>query len=238
MALVKCRECGKEISDKAKICVNCGCPIENNKNNTKKSHKKRQKKKINSINILYIVIAILVLSIIVSIIKQEKEYQDKVDEYNERLENSNSSTNSSTNNSKNENNNKTPKERFDDVIMKHGYTKNSDTLYYFNYGNSGNTMYDEIDLKKGLYSSYSSTGGLSILYEYYFKERKIELDFNYMGYSSKITWDLKTEKWKCSSTMNNWCNENGQDYVDNEMSNKMSEFDALLDEADITINDL
>lgn len=28
MALIKCSECKKEISDKAKVCVNCGCPIE------------------------------------------------------------------------------------------------------------------------------------------------------------------------------------------------------------------
>lgn len=26
MALVKCPECGKEISDKASSCTNCGCP--------------------------------------------------------------------------------------------------------------------------------------------------------------------------------------------------------------------
>lgn len=29
MALIKCSECGKEISDKAKTCPNCGCPSEN-----------------------------------------------------------------------------------------------------------------------------------------------------------------------------------------------------------------
>ncbi len=28
MALIKCEECGKEVSDKAKVCVHCGCPIE------------------------------------------------------------------------------------------------------------------------------------------------------------------------------------------------------------------
>ena len=28
MALIKCSECGKEISDKAEICVNCGNPIQ------------------------------------------------------------------------------------------------------------------------------------------------------------------------------------------------------------------
>lgn len=27
MALVKCRECGKEISDTAKKCVHCGAPL-------------------------------------------------------------------------------------------------------------------------------------------------------------------------------------------------------------------
>lgn len=27
MALIKCPECGKEISDKAQSCINCGCPI-------------------------------------------------------------------------------------------------------------------------------------------------------------------------------------------------------------------
>ena len=27
MALIKCPECGKEISDKAGACPHCGCPI-------------------------------------------------------------------------------------------------------------------------------------------------------------------------------------------------------------------
>ena len=31
MALIKCPDCGKEISDKATACIHCGCPIEENK---------------------------------------------------------------------------------------------------------------------------------------------------------------------------------------------------------------
>ena len=27
MALIKCKECGKEMSDKAKVCPRCGCPF-------------------------------------------------------------------------------------------------------------------------------------------------------------------------------------------------------------------
>lgn len=29
MAIIKCPECGKEVSNKAKNCVHCGCPISN-----------------------------------------------------------------------------------------------------------------------------------------------------------------------------------------------------------------
>lgn len=29
MSMIKCRECGKELSDKARTCPNCGCPINN-----------------------------------------------------------------------------------------------------------------------------------------------------------------------------------------------------------------
>ena len=27
MALIKCPDCGKEVSDKAKNCIHCGCPL-------------------------------------------------------------------------------------------------------------------------------------------------------------------------------------------------------------------
>ena len=33
MALIKCSECGKEISDKATTCIHCGCPVSKNKSN-------------------------------------------------------------------------------------------------------------------------------------------------------------------------------------------------------------
>ena len=36
MALIKCSECGKEISSKAKSCPNCGCPINDESNLPKK----------------------------------------------------------------------------------------------------------------------------------------------------------------------------------------------------------
>lgn len=45
MALIKCPECGKEISDKATSCPNCGCPInaETLKSNTIQDQKEKEK---------------------------------------------------------------------------------------------------------------------------------------------------------------------------------------------------
>lgn len=43
MSMIKCRECGKELSDKARICPNCGCPLtrENEKGKINKQEKMR-----------------------------------------------------------------------------------------------------------------------------------------------------------------------------------------------------
>lgn len=49
MALIKCAECGKEISDTLKTCPNCGIEIKNNK-------KQETKKVLNKIDITILVI--------------------------------------------------------------------------------------------------------------------------------------------------------------------------------------
>ena len=37
MAMIKCPECGKEISDKSLMCMNCGCPIKKDDQDNKKT---------------------------------------------------------------------------------------------------------------------------------------------------------------------------------------------------------
>lgn len=39
MALIKCSECGREISDKAAACIHCGCPVSASKTTTFAGHK-------------------------------------------------------------------------------------------------------------------------------------------------------------------------------------------------------
>jgi len=57
MALIKCNECGKEISDKATNCLNCGCPVDAIKNeNVEEISKKFVKHKGDGIGIIAIII--------------------------------------------------------------------------------------------------------------------------------------------------------------------------------------
>lgn len=68
MALIKCPDCGKEISDKAVVCINCGCPInkfEEKKNTNHKTEKKSNRKKLGIIFGLILVLSVgLVLCVI------------------------------------------------------------------------------------------------------------------------------------------------------------------------------
>lgn len=59
MSLIKCKECGKEISDKAEFCVNCGCPI-----NKKKSDNNIRNNYLSIF--IYVVLTSLILLVIFS----------------------------------------------------------------------------------------------------------------------------------------------------------------------------
>ena len=47
MALVKCTECGKEISDKAEMCPNCGYKNNSFENNSQLQNKKKKKRNMS-----------------------------------------------------------------------------------------------------------------------------------------------------------------------------------------------
>lgn len=71
MALIKCSECGKEISDKAENCPNCGCPVQNNvtENSTDiKNEQKSKKGKVSGLSIVALVLSILGCTFIIGII--------------------------------------------------------------------------------------------------------------------------------------------------------------------------
>ena len=64
MALIKCKECGKEISDTLDVCIHCGCPLKNKKKDTPKiDNKKVSNKFIWIVSLLPIISVLLYLSV-------------------------------------------------------------------------------------------------------------------------------------------------------------------------------
>lgn len=70
MALIKCIECGKDISDKAGSCPNCGCPVEimNNINNTDNNEQKNTKVNTDSNKKKKVILAITVIIVAILVI--------------------------------------------------------------------------------------------------------------------------------------------------------------------------
>ena len=68
MALIKCKECGKEISDKATTCIHCGCPINSQNNNfgMKLSFLKNKKGRYSILKIIGLILSPFVIWYIVS----------------------------------------------------------------------------------------------------------------------------------------------------------------------------
>ncbi len=72
MSLIKCAECGKEISDKADKCPNCGCPLNEKdlgvESFKEKTETKKEKKKESKLSIWACVLAIFTCTIPIAFI--------------------------------------------------------------------------------------------------------------------------------------------------------------------------
>lgn len=81
MSLIKCNECGKEISDQAYACPNCGCPITKptvpiQNNNVHNQHKKRSIKIGCIIPIIIFIILCVAVSVGISDMEKHPEKYD------------------------------------------------------------------------------------------------------------------------------------------------------------------
>lgn len=75
MALIKCPECGKEISDRAGSCPSCGCPLETA--NEPKIEIQTPKKNVNIKKFLPIIIGVVIVAIIGIVVYNIKVVQPK-----------------------------------------------------------------------------------------------------------------------------------------------------------------
>lgn len=63
MALVKCSECGADVSEKASICPKCGCPLDITKQVIFETQKKKNKKIITIVASILVVLVLLVVGV-------------------------------------------------------------------------------------------------------------------------------------------------------------------------------
>lgn len=77
MALIKCSECGKEISDKATECIHCGNKVNFKKDSIKKQIKKTNKKSIFIIGGILLVLILVGITIFLFINHNSKSYVGK-----------------------------------------------------------------------------------------------------------------------------------------------------------------
>ena len=84
MALIKCSECGKEISDKAKVCPHCGTKYKSENENDRKGF---------PTSVMFILIVIFVAVIFIIMNYNKKDYNnstsDTKENTNEIIENEN-----------------------------------------------------------------------------------------------------------------------------------------------------
>lgn len=69
MALVKCTECGREISEKAESCPNCGCPIETRNRLSKAEEVLRERKKL-LLPIFAVIGVIIIIGVVASMLNK------------------------------------------------------------------------------------------------------------------------------------------------------------------------
>lgn len=77
MALIKCIECGNEISNKAEVCPNCGCPV----SETVKE-KNNKKKKMLIMILIPIISIIMICCLVIGASLIIKRYNTKTGYYN------------------------------------------------------------------------------------------------------------------------------------------------------------
>lgn len=74
MALIKCYECGKEISDTTKCCVNCGAPVKSNyveennyENDSQNSYEDNFQDIITKLVIIFVLAFLVMFGCIISV---------------------------------------------------------------------------------------------------------------------------------------------------------------------------
>lgn len=216
MALIKCNKCGKEISDKAKKCIHCNCPIKN-------ENKKRK-------NTRYLIFGIIIFIFVILIVKATNVLLYGLD-YKEDISSIN---------------NKNSKQKVINYLVENkNATCNDNKCSYtsiFDFYGMGEIFYTyTIDFENKKF--YREQDGLYFYVEYNYLNKKGYVKYTYKdtnGTNTDITDvlfnDDDTYTWKCETNLREECQ-----YIENNINaviNTKKELLTIVNDLEVNILDL
>ena len=130
--------------------------------------------------------------------------------------------------------NLTPREKLHKALTSSYYRTYDSVVYTYDFSPAGGTMMRQFYLNDGYYTDFSDYYGAQMLSKYDYRNNIITYTFKWSSYWATIKWNLNTTRWNCESSVNNWCNDNAQDYVDGEMNDTYNEVMEIFNKAGIT----
>lgn len=132
------------------------------------------------------------------------------------------------------NNTLSPREKLHNALIKGYYVTYDNNTYSWDYSMENSTMMRQYFLNEGYFTDYSDYLGMQMLSKYDYKNNVATFIFKWSSYWANIEWNLNTERWNCESSVNNWCQNNGQEYVDGKMTETIDEVWEMFNKAGIT----
>lgn len=130
--------------------------------------------------------------------------------------------------------NLSPREKLHKALTSSYYTTTNNNVYTYDFSPTGGTMMRQFYLNDGYYTEFSDYYGMQMLSKYDYRNEIITFTFKWSSYWATIKWNLNTTRWNCDSSVNNWCNDNAQEYVDGEMNDTYNEVIEIFNKAGIT----
>lgn len=130
--------------------------------------------------------------------------------------------------------NLTPREKLHNALLDSYYRTYDNNTYSYDFSPKDGLMMRQFFLNEGYYTEVSDYMGMQMLSKYDYRNNIVTFTFKWSSYWATINWNLNTTYWNCDSSVNNWCNNNGEKYVEGEMNDTYNDVMEIFNKAGIT----
>lgn len=130
--------------------------------------------------------------------------------------------------------NLSPREKLHNALLDSYYRTYDNNIYSYDFSPKDGLMMRQFFLNEGYYNEVSDYMGMQMLSKYDYRNNIVTFTFKWSSYWATINWNLNTTYWNCDSSVNSWCDNNGEKYVEGEMNDTYNEVMEMFDKAGIT----